>query len=104
MARFDVYRNPRRETAREVPFLLDVQSDLLEGLGTRVVVPLRAVGTVKQPVTRLNPVFKVGDAKVFMDTPQLAGIPANMLRKPVLSLGRDEFEIRNALDFLFAGV
>ena len=35
MARFDVYRNPRKESAREVPLLLDVQSDFLEGAEDR---------------------------------------------------------------------
>ena len=104
MARFDVYRNPRRETAREVPFLLDVQSDLLEGMETRVVVPMRAASAVKRPVSRLNPVFQVAGAEVIMDTPQLAGVPASLLKKPVGSLRSDAFEIQNALDFLFAGV
>ena len=75
MARFDVYRNPRKESAREVPFLLDVQSAFLEGLETRVVVPLRAASAVKRPVTRLNPVFQVAGVEVVMDTPQLAGVP-----------------------------
>jgi toxin CcdB len=103
MARFDVYRNPRRESAREVPFLLDVQSDLLEGLESRVVVPLRAASAVKRAVSRLNPIFKVDGSEVVMDTPQLAGVPGTMLKKPVASLGTRAFEIQNALDFLFAG-
>lgn len=104
MARFDIYRNPRRETAREVPFLLDVQSDLLEGMDTRVVVPMRLASAVQRPVARLNPVFQVAGAKVIMDTPQLAGIPAHLLKKPVDSLRSESFVIQNALDFLFSGV
>ena len=104
MARFNVYRNPRKESAREVPFLLDVQSDFLEGLESRVVVPLRAASAVKRPVTRLNPVFQVAGVEVVMDTPQLAGVPGSMLKKPVASLGAQAFEIQNALDFFFAGV
>ncbi len=104
MARFDVYRNPRKESQREVPFLLDVQSDLLAGLDTRVVVPLRAAGAVKRPVSRLNPVFRIGDVEVVMDTPQLAGVPASMLKKPAAALAGKAFEIQNALHFLFSGV
>lgn len=104
MVRFDVYRNPRKESAREVPFLLGVQSDLLDGLESRVVVPLRAAHAVKRPVTRLNPVFQVAGVEVVMDTPQLAGVPATMLKKPVASLGAHAFDIQNALDLLFAGV
>jgi len=40
MAQFDVYRNAHPATRARVPYLLDVQSDLLETLATRVVVPL----------------------------------------------------------------
>ena len=40
MAQFDVHRNLNSASANAMPFLLDVQSDLLNGLATRVVVPL----------------------------------------------------------------
>ena len=42
MARFDVYANPGAH-ATITPFLLDVQSDLLDGLDTRMVIPLRSM-------------------------------------------------------------
>ena len=35
MSQITVYRNPNPATRRRLPFLLDVQSDLLEGLATR---------------------------------------------------------------------
>lgn len=104
MARFDVYRNPRKETARQVPFLLDVQSDFLEELDTRVVVPLRTANTVGPAVTRLNPVFEIDGVAVVMDTPQIVGYPRPLLKRPVASLGTRGFDIQNALDFLFAGI
>lgn len=104
MARYDVYRNPRKESVRDIPFLLDVQSDLLEGLDTRVVVPLRRANTVKKPVDRLNPGFEVDGIAVILDTPQLAGIPAALLKRPMASLAGHAFDIQNGLDFLFAGV
>lgn len=40
MPRFDVYLNTGAQAAT-TPYLLDVQSDLLQGLETRIVVPLR---------------------------------------------------------------
>ena len=40
MARFDVYPNPGQQ-AKTTPYLLDVQSDLLDDLDTRVLIPLR---------------------------------------------------------------
>jgi toxin CcdB len=42
MARFDVYKNPGKH-AGTTPYLIDVQTDLLDGLDSRMVVPLRNV-------------------------------------------------------------
>ena len=40
MPQFAVHKNTNVATKAAVPFLLDVQSDLVAELGTRVVVPL----------------------------------------------------------------
>ena len=40
MAQFDVYRNTNSATRKSIPYVLDVQTDLLDTLATRVVVPL----------------------------------------------------------------
>ena len=42
MARFDVFANPG-QLATTTPYLLEVQSDLLDGLDTTVVIPLRSL-------------------------------------------------------------
>jgi len=62
MARFDVYANPGSHAAT-TPYLLDVQSNLLDGLDTRMVIPLRSLDhfpKVKLP-TRLTPILSVAD-------------------------------------------
>jgi len=41
MAQFDVYPNPEPSQQGKIPFLLDLQCDLLQGLNTTVVVPFR---------------------------------------------------------------
>ena len=41
MARFDVYAHADADTRKKTPFLLDVQNSYIDGLETRVVVPLR---------------------------------------------------------------
>ena len=38
MAQFDVYHNPNPATRKTIPYLLDVQADLLDAMATRVVV------------------------------------------------------------------
>ena len=54
MARFAVYRNPVGPGC-----LMDLQADLLDGLNTRVVVPLLPPDLAPKPALRLNPVFEV---------------------------------------------
>ncbi|PTL90906.1 hypothetical protein C6W88_14295 [Halomonas litopenaei] len=39
MPQFDVYANPSASTKRMYPYLLDIQSDTLSELATRIVVP-----------------------------------------------------------------
>ena len=103
MPRFDVYPTPLLDEKRHTPYWLDVQADHLDGLATRVVVPLRKVlagGPLKQ---RLNPELDVDGMTVFVDTANIASYPVSLLRRPVANLRSDRLSIENALDFLFTG-
>jgi toxin CcdB len=104
MARFDVYSNTGARSA-EIPYLLDVQSDLLQGLETRVVVPMRRRDCF--PATtipdNLAPTFEVEGVECILETPKLAAVPRRLLKKPVASLAASQFQITAALDFLFQG-
>ena len=54
MAQFDVYLNANPETSSEIPFLLDVQTDLLDNLATRVVAPFYLASAFGKPASHLN--------------------------------------------------
>ncbi|TAL84998.1 MAG: plasmid maintenance protein CcdB [Candidimonas sp.] len=102
MARFDLYRNTGHH-ADTTPYLLDVQSNHLQGLATRVVIPLRRRDTfaqVKLPFD-LTPVFVIEDIECFLDTPKLAAIPARELGSVVVFLGHHQSAITGAIDRLF---
>ena len=104
MARFDVYGNPGAHAAT-TPYLLDVQSNLLDGLDSRMVIPLRLAETfpsVKLP-THLLPQFMVQGQQVLLETPKMAAVPRRILRAPVASLAHEQDAITAALDFLFQG-
>jgi len=103
MAQFDIYHNPNEETNQMVPYLLDVQTDLLDGLATRVVVPLIAASAMGKAIRHLNPQFQIRDASVFMSTAELAGVPMRAIGEKVGSLKEQRDEIIAALDFLFIG-
>ncbi|CAG0967898.1 Toxin CcdB [Gammaproteobacteria bacterium] len=88
-----------------MPYLLDVQSDLLYGLETRVVVPLRRRDRfpAERLPDRLTPVFDIEGTACLMETPKLATVPLRLLKNPVVSLADSQTVITNALDFLFQG-
>ena len=98
MARFDIYEN-----AGGAGYLLDVQSDLLSGLNSRVVVPLLAESSAPSPAQRLNPVFRVEGQAMVMATQYMAAVPERELRSCVGSLAEEQDEISAALDMLFLG-
>lgn len=103
MGQFDVHENKNPETNQIIPYLLDIQSDLLASLTTRVVIPLINIAAMGKVITHLNPEFDIGQSTVFMSTSELAGVPVKYLGKRVASLKDRRDEIIAALDFLFTG-
>jgi toxin CcdB len=103
MAQFDIFENPNDKTDRRVPYLLDIQSDLLADLATRVVIPLLDAGAAGQPIKGLNPRFTVKGAEVIMSTQELAGVPRKALGPLAGSLKDRRDEIIAAVDFLING-
>jgi toxin CcdB len=104
MAQFMVYRNKNPKSKGEIPYLLDVQSDLLGDLVTRVVIPLyQKKSTDIKPITRLTPEFEIEGRKLILMTPQLAGISIKDLGELVGDLKQSRPEILAALDLLITG-
>lgn len=105
MPQFTVYRNKNPQTLSAVPFLLDVQNDLLSDLETRVVVPLSPVSAMKGKTLRpLMPVLEIEGERFVMLTPQMAGIPKSELGAPVTRVEQHRFGIIAAIDFLVTGI
>jgi toxin CcdB len=103
MKQFDLYRNANPRTCEAIPLLLDVQSDLLASLNTRMVIPLsRAKGLAG--INRLMPEVSVGDETLLLLTPQMAGISRRELGEPVGSLAHLRLEIIAAIDLLISGI
>lgn len=101
MAQFDVYRF----TGRLTPLIVDVQSDVLSDLASRVVVPLTPVtSAIGEELPRLKPRVTVeGKDYLFMAT-DIGALPASRLG-PWVASTEDEHRdaMTNALDFLFFG-
>lgn len=104
MAQFSVYRNKNPRTKATFPLLVDVQSELLDPLVTRVVIPLtKAPALIKKPVSHLTPEVSFGGDKYILMTPQLAGINRAELGPLAGSLAQDRQVILGAVDFLLTG-
>lgn len=104
MANLDVYRNPDPESGALLPFVLDVQSDLLADLPTCMVIPLARPEAIEaMPILRLNPKVSVEDTALIVLTQDMAPVPRRMLKTPVANLSPQRDEVLAALDFLFTG-
>jgi toxin CcdB len=103
-ARFSVYENADDPT-KNTPFLLDVQTDLLGGLNTRVVIPLRNGDPYKHSKSTqdLMPFFIIKGKKLVLDTPRMAAVPTKHLKSEVGNLKDQQHLVIMAIDRLFHG-
>ena len=102
MAQFDVYRNkgPRKDT---IPFVVVVQSALLDGYRRRVVLPLVRLSALGSGVagTRLNPRFTVDGALVVLHPLDMVSVALDQLGEHAGSLAEHGQAITDALDEVF---
>jgi len=107
MAQFEVYRNSGKYS-KIVPFMVDVQSDILSNFDTRVVIPLQSAEFVRSEnidvISKLNPILTVCDSEVILATQQMAAVHIRELGKKVDSLESKRLEIISALDVLTGGI
>jgi toxin CcdB len=104
MAQLDVYPNPDRQTAAIIPYVLDIQSNLLGNLPSVAVIPLlMPVAVELLPIARLNPAVVVEQQTLIALTQDIASIPRRLLAHPIANLSAQRDEILAALDFLFTG-
>jgi toxin CcdB len=85
-------------------FLLDVQSDLLSDLNTRVVVPLLALASASKSATRLNPTFDINGDRVVMVTQFMGAVPVGMLAPSIANIEAEIDKVTAAVDMLIQDV
>jgi toxin CcdB len=99
VARFDLFRRPRGAPG----YLLQIQSDFLDRLETRVVAPLLPPDAVPRPIRDLHPRFEIEGQPYLMATQLLGAIPRRELGPSVGSLAAQQDDITRALDVLITG-
>jgi toxin CcdB len=102
MGRFSVYRNPRPGSRQHAPYLLDVQSDLIN-TRLRVVIPLVQPDYFGPPIRHLNPVLQVLGQKFILSPLEIGSLKLADLGKPATNLAAESDAILNAIDFMHRG-
>ena len=101
--RYHVYplKNPKSKTTR---YVLDLQSDLLAGLKTRIVAPLRHRSVVDQAeiMRDLMPAFEIAGETCVLITQEMASYPVSQLGPEIADLTPHCATIMNALDRLLS--
>lgn len=105
MAQYDVYVNPQRQSRQYVPFVVDVQSSLIDRLATRLVLPLSRVGLLAPHLPmNLCPVVLVDGEKLTIQPHLAAPVAASQLKNPVANLHPLASDIAAALEAVISGV
>lgn len=105
MSQFSVYKNKNSRTKKTFPYLLDIQSDLLDQLRTTVVIPLGNYSTVKdQVITKLCPIVEIDGNKYAALTQQIAGIEKSLLGTNVTNISDYRSEFIDAIDLIISGI
>ena len=104
MKQFDVYTNTDSDTNQTYPYFVDVQTELLDVLNSRVVIPLTAALLNKGLPDNICPKVEISGQQYYLLTYQITTVSRSFLRKYESSLLLNRTEIINSLDFLISGI
>jgi len=102
---FDVFVNPSPRMRDVYPFVVDVQSDLLAALPTRLVIPLSVLNLPASEIPqRLCPLLTVQGQIFTLLSFEAAALDKRQLKTALTSLKNHSSEIISALDAVLSGV
>ncbi|APC90636.1 TPA: CcdB family protein [Vibrio parahaemolyticus] len=105
MSQFSLYKNKDKSTAIAYPYFVNVQSELLDTLNTRLVIPLTPIELLeKKAPSHLCPIIHIDEGDFVILTHQMASVPKKILQEPVNDLSTFRDEIISAIDFLITGI
>lgn len=104
MAQYDVYPNPSQSAASGIPYVVVVQSDLLDALATRLTMPLCEFDAAAKVPTALCPVIVVKGQRLHALTHYAAPLPARALRRPVDNVAAQSSALVSAIDTVLSGI
>lgn len=103
MNQFDVVANPFPRSRERQPYLVALQSDLLNrNLDTLVVAPLEPASS-STFADRLNPRVEIDGNAFVLITQEIVTVRKSVLGQPRASIAAERDRIISALDMLFTG-
>ncbi len=104
MAQYDVYANPSSSAATGIPYVVVIQSDLLDALTTRLTMPLAVPDASIKVPTALCPVITVKGKRLHALAHFAAPLPAKILRRPVDNVAAQANALVSAIDAVLSGI
>lgn len=104
MAQYDVFTNPSRSAADGIPYVVVIQSDLLDALATRLTIPLAVFDSATKVPTALCPVIVVESRRLQALAHYAAPLPAKLLRRPVGNVAAQASALVSAMHVVLSGI
>jgi toxin CcdB len=104
MAQFDVYANPSESVAHGIPYVVVVQSDLLDALATRMTTPLASIEFANKSPDKLCPVVMVNGQRLTTLAHYTAPLPTRSLGQIVGNVAAHASELVAAMNAVVSGV
>jgi toxin CcdB len=103
MRQFDICENRHTATSKRAPYIVVLQSDLLDLLEVRLVAPLvRATG--QRPIEKLMLPVEIANQLYLLSMIELASVRTQLIGKTIGTMDDRRDEIIAAIDLLITGV
>ncbi len=104
MPQFSIHINQNPMSKKNYPYLINVQSTLLDDLETRLVIPLTPISTYSgKPIKELNPIVEIKGKELIVLTQQMAAIRKSDLGSFVCDIASCRQKVLSSIDFLITG-
>ena len=104
MAQYDVFTNPSKSAADGVPYVVVIQSDLLDALATRMSIPLAELDAQIKVPTALCPTVTVKGKHFHALAHYAAPLPAKSLKRPLANVASQADMLVSAIDTAISGI
>ena len=104
MAQYDVYPNPSKSASEGIPYVVVIQSDLLDALATRLTMPLAISDAAINTPISLCPVVVVKGQRLNALAHFAAPLPAKLLKKSVANVASQGSALISAMDAVLSGI